>query len=54
MTPVWRVAWREGASHSTRDHDTEHAAAMHVARLQVTAGVSVCFMYEIDLLEESA
>jgi hypothetical protein len=54
MTTTWRVAWKDGASHSTRDHDTEHAAAMHVARLQVQAGVSVCFMYEVPIWEESA
>jgi hypothetical protein len=54
MTTLFRVAWKEGASHSTRDHDTQDAANTHLARLQVTAGVSICFMYELDLLEESA
>jgi hypothetical protein len=53
MTSFWRVVWREGGSHSTHDHDTHAEAHEHETRLRVRPGVSICFSYQIDLIEET-
>jgi hypothetical protein len=53
VTTFWRVAYREGQTHSTRDHDTEDAAKAHETALRIRPGVSLVIRYQIELLEDN-